>query len=104
MAYYIAKEAGSYILFTGTYRRIDTAKLFNREYNYRAEIDGEHWYGPFGALPLKSKAQYFSEAPVRVKKKEWDALYDSIVKIGRMKDLYMTTAKILYSNHKKERK
>lgn len=102
MAYYIAKEAGLYILFTGKYRRIDTVHLFDRYYNYRAEIDGDRWYGAFGEQEIKGKWHYFSEAPVRVTKKEWTALYESIVKIGRLKDLYMMTAKALYSTHKRK--
>lgn len=102
MAYYMARDAGMYILFTGTYRRIDTVHLFDRYYSYRAEIDGDRWYGAFGEQEIKAKWQYFAEAPVRLKKSEWIALYESIAKIGKLKDLYVTTAKALYSIHKKK--
>jgi hypothetical protein len=102
MAYYIAREAGLYILFKGWYRRIEPTKLFSKSYNYEAEVDDDYWYGTFGSQELKGKWHYFREAPVRLKKGEWDALYDSIMKIGKLRDLYTATAKALYSIHKKK--
>lgn len=91
MAYYLIKETDyHYTIFEGTYRTgkdgVINCKLTNCKY-----------YSEDGAW--NANQRWLADLPlVRIPKKTFNALKDNALKIGKMREMWLTTAKAIFEH------